>query len=96
MAKSWFLVSCGKPGVAKGRGLPQPWGSVLTTQAGVKAEAVLRRSQVSSGAVGQFGSMHRLSRSPMGVWQRPQPGDWLGNVKNLDVGQEVLVSSLPD
>lgn len=63
---------------------------------GVKAEAGLRRSQVSSGAVGQFGSMHRLSRSPMGVWQWPQPGDQLGNVKNLDVGQEVLASSLPD
>lgn len=71
-------------------------GSVLTTQVGVKGEAVLRRSQVSSGALGQFSSMHRLSRSPMGVWQRPQPGDRLGNVKNFDVGQEMLASSLPD
>lgn len=90
------MVICGEPGVAKGRGLPQPWVSVLATQAGVKGEAVLRRSQVSSGAVGQFGSMHRLSRSPMGVWQWPQPGDQLGNVKNFDVGQEMLASSLPD
>lgn len=32
----------------------------------------------------------------MGVWQRPQPGERLGNVKSLDVGQEVLASSLPD
>lgn len=32
----------------------------------------------------------------MGVWQGPQPGDRLGNVKNFDVGQEMLASSLPD
>lgn len=87
---------CGEPGVCQGQGPPTAVGSVLTTQVGVKGEAVLRRSQVSSGAVGQFSSMHRLSRSPMGVWQGPQPGDRLGNVKNFDVGQEMLASSLPD